>query len=200
MMNTLNGKAPGRKFRGTGSHSLNKEDYLDTAASVVLKIMLIVALFCPISMTMEGSRHPQYYQEFLLVNAVAVVFLLFYGIATIWQKRWNRENLVFCIKFLFVMCCYVFFYYLMMDSIQWKWQGVNCVISFGFFLLLMCGRNQEWFDRHHIIEFANRSIVISNLIGILVYLQGYASVYWYDFKFLLMLPQAFYGEKRFEWI
>ena len=88
----------------------------------------------------------------------------------------------------------------MMDSIQWKWQGVNCVISFGFFLLLMCGRNQEWFDRHHIIEFANRSIVISNLIGILVYLQGYASVYWYDFKFQLMLPQAFYGEKRFEWI
>ena len=199
-MNTLNGKAPGRKFWRTGSHSLNKEDYLDTAASVVLKIMLIVALFCPISTTMEGSRHPQYYQEFLLVNAVAVVFLLFYGIATIWQKRWNRENLVFCIKFLFVMCCYVFFYYLMMDSIQWKWQGVNCVISFGFFLLLMCGRNQEWFDRHHIIEFANRSIVISNLIGILVYLQGYASVYWYDFKFQLMLPQAFYGEKRFEWI
>ena len=38
------------------------------------------------------------------------------------------------------MCLYVFFYWLMMDSIQWKWQGVNCMISFGFFLLLMCGK------------------------------------------------------------
>ena len=106
-MKALNLKAPGRSVREKNSHNGTRVDYLDTAASVVMKLMLIVALFCPISTTMEGSKHPQYYQEFLLVNAVAVLFLIFYGIATIWQKRWNRENLVFCIKFLFVMCCYV---------------------------------------------------------------------------------------------
>lgn len=179
---------------------MKKVDYLDTAMAVVMKVILVVALFFPISTTMKGSKHPQYYQEFLLVNAFAVIFMLIYGVVTIWQKRWNRKNLVFCIKFLFVMCLYTIFYYLMLDSIQWKWQGINCIISFGFFLFLMSGKNQEWFDKYHIIEFANRSIVISNLIGILVYLMGYASVYWYNFKFQLMPPQEFYSENRFEWI
>lgn len=190
------------RFSGVsrGKHKGGPAYYLDTAASVMLKLMLFVALFCPISTTMEGNKHPQYYQEFLLVNAAAVIFMMVYVAALFYKKNWNRENLVFGVKFFFVMCLYVFFYWLMMDSIQWKWQGVNCMISFGFFLLLMCGRNREWFDRHHIIEFANRSIVLSNLIGIFVYLKGYASVYWYDFKFQLMLPQAFYREKRFEWI
>lgn len=179
---------------------MKKVNYLDTAASVLLKILLFVAMFVPMSTTMEGNTHFQYYQEFLLVNAVAVVFLLFYGMATLGQKRWNKENKVFCIKFFIVMCLYVFFYWLMMDSIQWKWQGANCMVSFGFFLLLMCGRNREWFEEHKIIEFTNGSIILSNFIGILVYLKGYASVYWYNFKFQLMPPQQHYGEKRFDWI
>lgn len=179
---------------------IKKTDFLDLFSAVMIKIMLVVALFMPITTTMEGSKHPQYFQEFMLVNAVVVVFLLFYVLSLIKNKRWNRENLVFCIKFFVVMCAYILFYYLMLDTIKWKWQGVNCIISFGFFLLLMAGNNHEWFEKYHIIEFANRSIVISNLIGIIVYLQGYASVYWYNFKFQLMLPQDFYGEKRFEWI
>lgn len=179
---------------------MKKVSCLDTASSIVLKILLVVALFCPMSTTMEGNKHPQYYQEFLLVNAVAVVFVVVYMLSTIYQRRWNAENKIFCIKFLFVMCCYAILYYVMLESIQWKWQGINCMISFGFFLLLMCGKNKEWFEKHHVIEFANRSIILSNLIGIFVYLQGYASVYWYNFKLELKLPQAFYGEKRFEWI
>ena len=199
-MKGLAKQAPGKRARKGNGPVSGKVDYLDTAASLFMKLMLLVALFCPASTTMAGNRHPQYYQEFLLVNAAAVLFLFFYMLTTIWHRRWNRENLVFCIKFLFVMVCYALFYYLMLDAIQWKWQGINCVISFGFFLLLMCGRNQEWFERHHIIEFANRSIVISNLIGIVVYLLGYASVYWYDFQLKFMPPQDFYGEKRFEWI
>lgn len=76
-MKALNLKAPGRSVREKNSHNGTRVDYLDTAASVVMKLMLIVALFCPISTTMEGSKHPQYYQEFLLVNAVAVLFLIF---------------------------------------------------------------------------------------------------------------------------
>ena len=172
----------------------------DKISAILLKIMLIVAFFCPMSTTMAGSKHPNYYQEFILVNAIAVLFMLFYLIATVLEKRFNKENLVFCIKFFFVMCCYVIFYCLMIDSIQWKWQGINCIISFGFFLMLMCGINQEWFNKYHIIEFANRSIVISNLVGIIIYLNGYASVYWYNFKLQLMLPKDFYGEKRFDWI
>ncbi len=179
---------------------MKKREYFDIINAVILKILLVIALFVPISTTMEGSDHPQYYQEFLLVNAAAVIFLVLYVLATILQKRWNKGNLVFCIKFFVALCGYQFFYWLMQDSIQWKWEGLNCLVSFGFFLLLMCGRNEEWFEKHHVIQFANRSIVISNLIGILVYLKGYASVYWYDFKLQLMDPRDFYGEKRFEWI
>lgn len=179
---------------------IKEQKELDIFSAIILKIMLIVALFCPMSTTMAGSKHPNYYQEFILVNAIAAVFILCYAVATIYYKRWNRENLVFGIKFFFVMCCYVIFYYLMMYSIRWKWQGVNCIISFGFFLALMCGKNKEWFDRYHIIEFTCKSIAISNLIGIIVYLKGYASVYWYNFKLQLMLPKDFYGEKRFDWI
>lgn len=179
---------------------MKKTDYLDMFAAVILKIMLIVALFIPVTTTLEGSKHPQYFQEFVLVNAVAVVFLFFYVLSVIKNKRWNRVNLVFCIKFLFALCGYQFFYWLMQDSIQWKWEGWNCLVSFGFFLLLMCGMNQEWFEKYHIIQFANRSIVISNLLGIIVYLKGYASVYWYNFKLELMQPKDFYGEKRFDWI
>lgn len=176
------------------------KDVFDNILAIILKVMLIVAFFCPISTTMTGSKHPNYYQEFILVNAIAVLFMLGYLAMIILNKRFNRENLIFCIKFFFVMCFYVIFYYLMMDAIQWKWQGINCIISFGFFLILMCGINKEWFDKYHIIEFTNRSIVISNLIGFIVYLKGYASVYWYNFKFQLMPPKDFYGEKRFEWI
>ena len=179
---------------------IKKTDFLDLFSAVMIKIMLVVALFIPITTTMEGSKHPQYFQEFVLVNAVVVVFLLFYVLSLIKNKRWNRENLVFCIKFLFVLLLYQFFYWLMQDTIQWKWEGLNCLVSFGFFLLLMCGMNKEWFERYRIIQFANRSIVISHLISIIVYLKGYASVYWYNFKFELMQPKVFYGEKRFEWI
>ena len=141
-----------------------------------------------------------YYQEFILVNAVIAVFMIFYFAATIMYKRWNKENKVFCIKYFIAIAAYLFFYWLMMDHIQWKWQGANAMISFGFFLLLMSGVNREWIEKHHVIEFANRSIIISNLIGIFVYLKGYSSVYWYNFKFEMMLPQAQYHEKRFEWI
>lgn len=179
---------------------MKKRDYLDTISAVILKVVLVIALFIPISTTMQGSKHPQYYQEFLLVNAIASVFCIVYILSTVIKKRWNKENLVFCIKFFIALFGYQFFYWLMKNSIQWKWEGLNCLVSFGFFLVLMFGRNEEWFDRHHVIQFANRSIVISNLISILVYLKGYASVYWYDFKVQLMLPKDFYGEKRFEWI
>lgn len=181
-------------------YKVNKKNQLDLWLAVVVKLFLFVALFCPISTTMAGSKHKVYYQEFLLVNAVILVFMLLYLIATIVYKRWNQENKVFCIKYLIAILSYGFFYWLMMDHIQWKWQGVNAMVSFGFFLLLMCGENREWVEKYHVIEFANRSIIISNLIGIVVYLRGYASVYWYNCKFRLMLPQAQYGEKRFDWI
>lgn len=179
---------------------MKKKNQLDFVSAVIMKLFLLVAFFCPISTTMEGNKYTQYFQEFLLVNAVIVVFMLFYFISTIYYKRWNRKNKVFCIKFLIMILSYLVFYWLMMDHIQWKWQGVNAIVSFGFFFLLMCGENREWVEEYHVIEFANRSIIISNLIGIVVYLRGYASVYWYNFKFRLMLPQAQYGEKRFDWI
>lgn len=180
---------------------MNKKNQLDLWLAVVVKLFLFVALFCPISTTMAGSKHKVYYQEFLLVNAVILVFMLLYLIATIVYKRLNQDNKVFCIKYLIAILSYGFFYWLMMDNIQWKWEGINAMISFGFFLLLMCGRNAEWIEKYHVIEFTNRSIVISNLIGIFVYLKGYASVYWYNFKFKLVLPQANYlYEKRFNWI
>lgn len=182
-------------------YKVNKKNQLDLWLAVVVKLFLFVALFCPISTTMAGSKHKVYYQEFLLVNAVILVFMLLYLIATIVYKRLNQDNKVFCIKYLIAILSYGFFYWLMMDNIQWKWEGINAMISFGFFLLLMCGRNAEWIEKYHVIEFTNRSIVISNLIGIFVYLKGYASVYWYNFKFKLVLPQANYlYEKRFNWI
>ena len=179
---------------------MKDKSYLDTLNSVILKILLVVALFFPVSTTMAEAKHQQYFQEFLLVNAVAAVFIFFYIIALIFKRRWNRENLAFCVKFLIALCGYQIFYWLMQDSIQWEWEGWNCLVSFGMFLLLMCGQNREWFDRHHIIEFANRSIVLSNLIAIAVYLLGYSSVYWYNFQFELVRPRDFYGEARFEWI
>ena len=79
---------------------MKKRDYLDTISAVILKVVLVIALFIPISTTMQGSKHPQYYQEFLLVNAIASVFCIVYILSTVIKKRWNKENLVFCIKFL----------------------------------------------------------------------------------------------------
>ena len=180
---------------------MEKKDYLDLLSAVLIKLFLVVALFCPISTTMAGNKHVPYYQEFLLVNAVIVVFMIFYIINTWRHRRWNKENKVFCIKYFIAIVAYLSFYLLMLNHIQWKWEGVNGMISFGFFLLLMCGKNREWIDNFHVVEFANRSMVISNLIGIVVYLMGYASVYWYNFKFQFLLPQANYlYEKRFNWI
>ena len=142
-----------------------------------------------------------YYQEFLLVNAVIAVFMVLYLASTWGQHRWEKENKIFCIKYFVAIVAYLFFYWLMYEHIQWKWEGLNACISFGFFLFLMSGKNKDWIDKYHIIEFASGSIIISNLIGIMVYLKGYASVYWYNFKFQFLLPQAnYYYERRFNWI
>lgn len=174
---------------------------LDVLSAVLIKLFLFVALFCPITTTMAGNKHKVYYQEFMLVNAVIAIFIVCYVIATVINQRWNKDNKVFCIKYFIAILAYLFFYWLMLDQIQWKWEGANGMISFSFFLLMMCGKNTDWIEKYHVIEFANRSIVISNLIGIFVYLKGYASVYWYNFKFEFLLPQANYlYEKRFNWI
>ena len=77
---------------------MEKKDYLDLLSAVLIKLFLVVALFCPISTTMAGNKHVPYYQEFLLVNAVIVVFMIFYIINTWRHRRWNKENKVFCIK------------------------------------------------------------------------------------------------------
>ena len=61
---------------------MEKKDYLDLLSAVLIKLFLVVALFCPISTTMAGNKHVPYYQEFLLVNAVIVVFMIFYIINT----------------------------------------------------------------------------------------------------------------------
>lgn len=175
-------------------------EYLDILSSICMKMMLVVALFIPVTTTMPGNKHPQYYQEFVLVNAVAAVYLFFYVLSFLIHKRWNRENLVFCVKFFLFMLGYIFFYWIFMDEIQWKWYGANACISFGFFFFMMAGRNKKWIERYRIIEFTNASLIASHAVGIIVYLAGYASVYWYDFQFQLMPPKDFYGEKRFEWI
>ena len=77
-MKGLAKQAPGKRARKGNGPVSGKVDYPDTAASHFMKLMLLVALFCPASTTMAGNRHPQYYQEFLLVNAAAVLFLFFY--------------------------------------------------------------------------------------------------------------------------
>ena len=77
-MKGLAKQAPGKRARKGNGPVSGKVDYLDTAASLFMKLMLLVALFCPASTTMAGNRHPQYYQEFLLVNAAGVLFLFFY--------------------------------------------------------------------------------------------------------------------------
>ncbi|MDO5146956.1 MAG: O-antigen ligase family protein [Eubacteriales bacterium] len=175
-------------------------EYSDILSSICMKLMLVVALFIPITTTTPGNKHPQYYQEFVLVNAVAVIFIFFYVISLLVHKRWNRENLVFCVKFFLFMAGYLFFYWMFLDDIQWKWYGVNACVSLGFFFLMMAGRNERWLEKYRIIEFTNVSLIVSHAIGIVVYLAGYASVYWYNFQFQLMPPKDFYGEKRFEWI
>lgn len=66
---------------------MKKRDYLDTISAVILKVVLVIALFIPISTTMQGSKHPQYYQEFLLVNAIASVFCIVYILSTVIKKK-----------------------------------------------------------------------------------------------------------------
>ena len=74
-----------------GGFNMKDKSYLDTLNSVILKILLVVALFFPVSTTMAEAKHQQYFQEFLLVNAVAAAFVFFYVIALIFKRRWNRK-------------------------------------------------------------------------------------------------------------
>ncbi|MCD8020432.1 MAG: hypothetical protein LUF92_12880 [Clostridiales bacterium] len=174
---------------------------LDIIDSILIKAMLIIALYIPISLTRAGYKYLQYYQEIMLVNVVAVAFLLFYVITIIFGKRFNKGNNNFIILFFAALLGYLLFYGIMMWHIDWIWEGINCLISFGFFLLLMAGKNQEWFEKHHVISFANYNILISNIIGLIIcFFTEYISVYWYNFKFELVLPGSNIHEERYNWI
>ena len=93
---------------------------LDVLSAVLIKLFLFVALFCPITTTMAGNKHKVYYQEFMLVNAVIAIFIVCYVIAIVINQRWNKDNKVFCIKYFIAILAYLFFYWLMLDQIQWK--------------------------------------------------------------------------------
>lgn len=180
---------------------IKKIDILDSISSILLKVFFVIALFCPISTTMEGARYYPYYPEFLLVNAVAVFFWGVYILSLFAHRRWNRENKVFCVKFFVLIILYYFFYRVAQLTIQWDWQGWNGLVSFGLFLFLMMGLNMEWIQKHRVIRFINRAIVVSHVVAILVYLKGNLAVYWYDFKLKFITDSIRrYGEIRYNWI
>ncbi|MDD3185617.1 MAG: O-antigen ligase family protein [Anaerostipes sp.] len=166
-----------------------------------LKLYIIIFLFVPVRCS--SFKNVAYYPEFILANAVLCIFIIFYLIWLVYNHRINRMNIPFFILLLLATVGYAGSYIMNIQSIQWYGELKSVIISFPFLFLLVLGKNNVWFEKYHIFQTVIGSIIISNIIGIVVYHMGYLSIYFHNWGVVTQTQEwgkSFYGEYRFNWV
>lgn len=162
--------------------------------SIFFRLMIIVGLFCPIYMSRQGSS---YYPWFVLTNVFAVLFLV-NGIVKkqfFIKKNQVGVGLIFLGLFLYNMFgLYINYKYLGLYGTQ-----INVTIAILFFCALVTLKDYEFVKEGKIIDFLIKAVVISNLIGIMVYLTGYNGISFRGIPEFEVMDPAYY-ERRFNWI
>lgn len=170
--------------------TLKKESW----QSIFLCLMIVAGLFCPIYMSKQGST---YYPWFVLTNVFAVLFLGSGIVRKSFLIKKNQAGVLLIFAGLFL-------YNLFSLIINYKYLGlygtqVNVSIAILFFCALISLNDYEFVKKGRIIDFLIKAIVVSNLIGIIVYCCGYNGISFRGIPEFEATDFNYY-ERRFNWI
>ena len=170
--------------------------YLKThslAASVLLKLFIVCALMFPVYFTSVDSP---YYPEIIVSN----ILLILSSILIFFTLDKMKENRIFILlSFCFLILYNIFFIYYITLKGQWAYDNFNVTLAMiSFFLLLACSTD-HFFEKHHVIQFLMAVILITTLIGILVFHLGYTSVSFLNGQLTFTPHDPNYYETRYSW-
>ena len=181
---------------------MKAEKGLNILARLLLILFVISATILPVLTTKaQEPEYDGYYSRFILHNAIALAFIVIILFRALIRRKFKKNFLVGVLLLLAVYIGYNVLYYQNMDIIQFPWAQYNTAISLGLLIVLMATETQTIFCDDKLIKIIIAIILITNLIGIYVYCQGYLSMHMYNFK-LYFHPFEFtdYYERRFNWI
>lgn len=165
----------------------------NTAASVLLKLFILCALMFPVYFSSVGSP---YYPELIVSNILLILscILIFFSLD---KKKENRLFLL--LSGCFLILYNIFFIYYITLKGQWAYDNINVTLAvISFFLLLACSTDR-FFEQHHVIRFLMAVIVISTLIGIVVFHLGYTSISFLNGHITFTPIDPNYYETRYSW-
>ena len=170
--------------------------YLKThslAASVLLKLFIVCALMFPVYFTSVDSP---YYPEIIVSNILLVLscILIFFTL-----DKTKNNRIFILLSGCFLIMYNIFFVYYMTLKGQWAYDNINVTLAMvSFFLLLACSTD-HFFEKHHVIQFLMAVILITTLIGILVFHLGYTSVSFLNGQITFTPLDPNYYETRYSW-
>lgn len=181
---------------------MKAEKGLNILARMLLILFVISATILPVLTT--DSNQPEldgYYSKFILHNAIAVIFMVVVLLRALFRKKFKKNFIVGVCLLMLVFIVYNVLYYQNMGVIQFPWAQYNTSISLGLLIVLMVTETKTIFWDDRLIKMIIAIILITNMIGLYVYYQGYISMHMYNLKlYLHPFDLNVYGERRFNWI
>ena len=164
-------------------------------SNFMLKLVIAVSLICPV---FTSSTDSQYYPDFMLTNVFVLLFIIVLAVQKNFSFSQNRIYLCLILGGVIlynIVALYINTRYLGMYGSQ-----INVTIAFLFFCALIASKKLDYFDNGKLIDFFIWAIVITNIIGIIVYLTGYNGISFLDGQIDLQEMNPDYYERRFNWI
>ena len=157
---------------------MKAEKGLNILARMLLILFVISATILPVLTTKaQEPEYDGYYSRFILHNAIALAFIVIILFRALIRRKFKKNFLVGVLLLLVVYIGYNVLYYQNMDIIQFPWAQYNTAISLGLLIVLMATETQTIFCDDKLIKIIIAIILITNLIGIYVYYQGYLSMH-----------------------
>lgn len=169
---------------------LNKNSKI---SSVFLKLFIICSLLFPVYFSSVSSP---YYPEIIVSNILFIIccILIFF---TVDKQRDYRIFII--LTGVFLLLYNVFFIYYITMKGQWAYDNINVTIAVGGFIILLTCSTRDFFERHHVIQFLIITILLTTIIGIVVFHMGYTSVSFLNGRITFTPHDPNYYETRFSW-
>lgn len=161
---------------------------------IFFKLFFLCAFLFPVY---TSSVMSPYYPEI-----IPSALLLFLSCALLlFAVPKSGENRIPALMILLFLIGYnSFFLYYMTFRGQWAYENINVTICFLSFLILLMCRPGELFQKHHIVPFLIAVILLTTVIGIIVYHLGYTSVSLMNGNIVFTPHDPDYYETRFSWL
>lgn len=167
------------------------------SSEIMLKHLTFFALFLPIYYSAVNSI---YYPQFILVNFFALLFILSVLIHREWKFSYTKESIFIFLLIGGVVGYTVCSLYVNYKYLHWYEDQINTTISLIFFIGLLVLKNDKEIVSSKVIDFLIRTVVVSNLIGIIYYFLGYSAISVENAQVQFIPIDPTYYEKRFNWL